>query len=358
MKKTYFTVGPSQLYPTVEEYTQEALQNDIFSLNHRSKEFEQLYQSAVEGLKTLLDIPQDYSLFFVSSGTEAMERIIQNTVDTNSFHIVTGTFGDRFYQTAKELGKQPDHYVYDPQKIFSANDISVHENAELIAFTHNDTSTGMQIPVSEIYTIAEKNPDALIAVDAVSSLPYMDIDYSKVDCVFFSVQKGFGMPAGLGVLIVSPRALKKSQLLVDEGVSTGSYHSFASLASYAKKYQTPDTPNVFAIYLLSRVVQDMLTQGIYTMRKDTDTKADMLYSFATASQRFAPYIQDSAHQSKTTLILTVANGNHDVLQKTEEQGFIVGSGYGEHKDEHIRIANFPSHTQESIAGLIECLKSV
>jgi phosphoserine aminotransferase len=346
------------VYPTVASHTKRALEDDIFSLNHRGSQFEKLYESVTTQLKQLLTIPEEYSIFFLSSGTEAMERIVQNTVEKNSFHIVTGTFGDRFYKTAQELGKNAVAHVFDPLKVFSAKDISVPKDAQMIAFTHNDTSTGMQIPASEMYAIAEQNPEALIAIDAVSSMPYMDVDYSKVDCVFFSVQKGFGMPAGLGILIVSPRAIARSKHLQANGISTGSYHSFDSLLKYAEKNQTPDTPNVFGIYLLSKVLIDFHGIGIRNIRNQTEQKAQMLYDYFESSATFTPLVKDTDHRSRTTLVIEVAGGSSGLIKYLHKNGYIVGSGYGEHKNDHIRIANFPAHTIANIEGLIELLKSV
>ena len=69
------------------------------------------------------------------------------------------------------------------------------------------------IPAENIHKVAKQYPDKLIAVDAVSSAPYGDLDYRLLDIVFFSVQKLFGLPAGLGILIVSPRAIEKSEQL-------------------------------------------------------------------------------------------------------------------------------------------------
>jgi len=358
MKNIYFTVGPSQIYPTIKDHTFRALKKDIFSLNHRSKQFEELYQSIDTRLKELLSIPSDYSIFLLSSGTEAMERVIQNTVEGKSFHIVTGTFGDRFYKTSQELGKSAQAHVYDPLTLFKAKDITIPSDAELIALTHNDTSTGMQIPAKEIYEIQAKNPHALIALDAVSSMPYMDIMYDKVDCVFFSVQKGFGMPAGLGILIVSPRAMKKAKQLQEKGVSIGSYHSFLSLEKSTSKFQTPDTPNVFGIYLLANVLQDFLGKGIDVIRKETEIKAKMLYDFFESSDIFTPLIQDTAHQSKTTIVAQVKGGSTKLTKMLEKKGYRIGSGYGERKDQDIRIANFPAHRIEDIKGLIRCIEEL
>lgn len=357
MKSTYFTVGPSQIYPTVPEYARQALESDIFSLNHRGAQFQDIYASISRKLKELLSIPEEYAVFFLSSGTEAMERIIENTVEKNSFHIVTGTFGDRFFQTAKEVGRNASQYVVDIEKGFDEHCISVPKDAELIAVTQNDTSTGMQIPMEAVYKIGEQNPNALIAVDTVSSMPYVDIDYSRVDAVFFSVQKGFGMPAGLGVLILSPRAMKKADELHQKGVTLGSYHNFLNLKKYAQKQQTPDTPNVFAIYLLDCVLGDFLQDGIQAIREQTEEKAKLLYDFFAATETFKPLVKDKVYQSQTTLVISVEGGSEQLQKDLKAKGIIVGSGYGEHKNDHIRIANFPAHSRENVELLIEAIQT-
>lgn len=287
-----------------------------------------------------------------------MERVIQNTVEKNSYHIVTGTFGDRFYHTAEELGKSAEMHVFSPQDGFSADDVSVPLRAELIGFTHNDTSTGMQIPMEDIYAVGAKNPNALIAIDTVSSMPAVAIDYTKVDAVFFSVQKGFGLPAGLGVLILSPRALEKSKALSEQGVIIGSYHNFLQLKKYAVKYQTPDTPNVLGIYLLDKVLTDFLDVGIQTIRKQTEEKAQLLYDFFASDGRFTPVVADKNLQSLTTLVVAVQGGSQDMVGKLKKQNIVIGAGYGEFKNDHLRVANFPAHSIDDVHRLISALQNV
>ena len=96
--------------------------------------------------------------------------------------------------------------------------LEVPSSTEVIAVTHNETSTGVSLPLDFIYSFKTKHPDALLVVDAVSSLPYPDFDYSKLDSVFFSVQKGFGLPAGLGVWMVNDRCLAKAEQLSQKEV--------------------------------------------------------------------------------------------------------------------------------------------
>lgn len=358
MSNIYFTVGPSQAYPTINKHIKSAIDEEVLSMSHRGSQFMDIYQSVEDQLKKLLSIPSDYSIYFLSSGTEGMERVIQNTVEKKSYHIVTGTFGDRFYKASTELGKSASAHVFNPTDGFSAADVSVPTDAELIAFTHNDTSTGMQIPMDEIYAVGEQNSDALIAIDTVSSMPAVDIDYSKVDAVFFSVQKGFGLPAGLGVLIVSPRAVNKSIKLAKNGVVIGSYHNFLQLKKYAEKLQTPDTPNVLGIYLLNKILSDLLKTGIKQIRRETKEKAEMLYHFFEESKEFSPVVKEKAIRSETTLVIEVLGGSSELIKKLKTQGIIIGSGYGENKNKHIRIANFPAHSKDDINRLLSALKNV
>ena len=95
MKNVYFTVGPSQLYPTVKKHITAALKEDIPSLNHRGKEFKALYAQTDRALRKLLNIPQTHHIFFLASGHEGMERVLMNTVYKNSFHLVSGAFSEK-----------------------------------------------------------------------------------------------------------------------------------------------------------------------------------------------------------------------------------------------------------------------
>ena len=103
----------------------------------------------------------------------------------------------------------------------------------------NETSTGVWTDAETIKEIRKNAPDAHIVIDVVSALPYAAIPWNDVDAVFFSVQKGFGMPAGLGVLMVNERCVHTAKTLEANNVSTGSYHSFASLQKYAEKHSSP-----------------------------------------------------------------------------------------------------------------------
>ena len=400
MKQTYFTVGPSQLFPTVQHHLAEAIEQQIGSISHRSGKFEEIFSSTVTNLKKLLSIPENYSIFFLSSGTEAMERTIENVVEKHSLHFVNGAFSQRFFDTAIELGKQAkkievplgEGFKLGEQKeregwqggkaadgaqprlnrgstdgkepltgprakSLERQDPNISKTTELLCFTHNETSTGVMLPATHIASIKKQYPDKLVAIDTVSSAPYGAIDYKHVDIVFFSVQKLFGLPAGLGVMVVSPQALEKAAYLQKKGVNIGTYHNFPTLKKWADKHQTPETPSVLHIFLLNKILEDMLKIGIGQIRKDTEEKAKLLYDFFEKYPRWKPFVKDGAFRSPTVIVANVGTDQKELKTYLKEHGMIVGDGYGPAKDTQIRIANFPALSKTNIETLITMLKN-
>jgi phosphoserine aminotransferase len=352
--KINFTPGPSQLYFTVEDHIRTAFKEGVPSLSHRSKKFESFYSDAVDGLRELLNLPASYQIYFTGSATEIWERLIQNLVEEKSFHLVNGSFSKRFFEIAQLVGKRPVKIEVSNGNGF-ADDISIPEDTELIAVTHNETSTGVSLPLDYIYNLRSKNTNALIAVDAVSSLPFPDFDYTQLDSVFFSVQKGFGLPAGLGVWMANEKCLAKADTLLTKGISIGSYHALPSLKSHAIKNQTPETPNVLAVYVLSKVVADMIRRGVTTIRRETEYKSTLLYQTLDAHQDINPFVTDKSFQSKTVIVANTGEHTEALTRKLLEKGMQPGDGYGTAKKTQLRFANFPTHSKEQFELLVDTL---
>ena len=72
-KKIFFTPGPSALYFTVEEHLKQAMRDQVMEINHRSSQAEGYFRTAVDNLKSLMSIPEDYSIFFLSSATATLK---------------------------------------------------------------------------------------------------------------------------------------------------------------------------------------------------------------------------------------------------------------------------------------------
>ena len=351
--KVFFTPGPSELYPTVPQHMQAAMAQKIGSISHRSQQFKDIYSHAEKGLRTLLQLPDHYEILFVASANEVWERAIQNTVTQESFHLVNGSFSKRFAEIARELGRQVTKHEVPFGQGFPVEEIQVPATAELVALVQNETSSGAAMPVAAINQFREKaSPEALIFVDAVSSMPHPAFDYSRIDSAYFSVQKCFGLPAGLGVWLVNDRCIAKAQALQAKGLSIGSYHSIPSLLEKARAHQNPETPNVLNIYLLGKVVEEMNKKGVDVIREETDAKARHIYAYLARSQNFEIAVQEEAHRSATTIIANTKVPASQVIKALAPFDMAIGSGYGNYKESQIRIANFPAHSVSQVQALV------
>ena len=357
--KVYFTPGPSELYPTVTQHMQAAMANKIGSISHRSQQFKDIYAHAENGLRQLLQLPSNWEILFLASANEIWERAIQNCVAEESFHLVNGSFSKRFFQISEELGRKATKHEVPFGQGFQADEIEVPASAELIALVQNETSSGASLPVAEINKFrAKAGKDALIFVDAVSSMPHPQFDYNQVDSVYFSVQKCFGLPAGLGVWLLNERCIAKAEALQAKGLSIGSYHSIPSLLSKAKAHQNPETPNVLNIYLLGHVAEEMNKKGVETIREETETKARLIYDFLAASQNFDIAVQEPNHRSATTIIANTKVPASEIIKKLAPFDMVIGSGYGNYKESQIRIANFPTHSISQVQALVYKLQEL
>ena len=351
---TNFTPGPSQLYFTVADHARQAFKEGIPSLSHRSKKFEQISKEATDGLRELLKVPDGSHIFFTGSATEIWERIFQNLVYETSFHLVNGSFSKRFHEIGIQLKKKAEKLEVPAGQGFDFS-TAVPREAEVIAVTHNETSTGVSLPLEVIAALKQKNPDALLAVDAVSSLPYPVFDLNLVDTLFFSVQKGFGMPAGLGVWIVNEKCIERAQSLAAKNISTGSYHNIETLLAHAMKHQTPETPNVLAIYLLGKVIGDFLRRGIDVIRRETEYKAAILYQALEQHDLLKPFVSDKQFRSRTVIVADCGEHTTNLATFLSSKGLDAGSGYGPAKKTQLRFANFPAHSKEQFELLADSI---
>jgi phosphoserine aminotransferase len=234
--------------------------------------------------------------------------------------------------------------------------VEVPEYAELICCTANETSSGVQMRSAEIHKLKKSNKNKFVAVDMVSSAPYPNLDYSLVDTAFFSVQKAFGMPAGLGVWFANEAMLEKAERMKKHEGIVGTYHSLPSLWENYLKFETPETPNVMAIYVLGKVAEDFNRIGVDVMRKETDKKAKLIYDFASKSDQFDIFVEKESHRSATVAVLNCKELAGQVIARVQEKsGMVIGAGYGKMKETQIRIANFPAVDLEQVETLLNNL---
>lgn len=356
MSAIFLSPGPTKVHDELSKWLETANKENVFSKSHRSKWFEDMYQRVSNNLKILLGIPENYTLAFVSSATEVWERFIQNNVEKSSFHVVNGEFSNRWFEASKKLGRTPSSVEVTIDFAEGFDSITVPNDAEAICLTQSETSVGMWMPQGEILNLAKKYPDKLIAIDVVSGVPAAEIPFEKVDCGYFSIQKGFALPAGLGVVVLSPRAIERAKTLKGKLSTIGTYHSFISLAEHAEKFQTPETPNVLGIYLLGKAIEKYLEIGISKIRSDTFSRANKLIKAIEAKTAYRAMIKEEKYRSPTVVSI-VSAADAEVARKKllEEHQIYVGSCYSEFKAIGLRVANFPVHTEEEHSKVVDAL---
>ena len=196
-----------------------------------------------------------------------------------------------------------------------------------------------------------KKVDSLIALDCVSGIPSLPFNITDVDTFYFSVQKCFGLPSGLGVWIYNDKCLDKHNKLKERKI-TGTYHSLSKLYQMGLKHQTPETPNVLGIYLFSKVIKDMMNIGIENIVRDTNYKSTLLYNTINNHQGLSAYVEDKNIQSKTVIVVDTKNEENYYINELKNKGKIIGKGYGSLTNQ-IRIANFPTHSKEAFESLCD-----
>ncbi len=346
-----FYPGPSRVHDEIPKWTAAAAKQGILSMNHRSTEFMDLSRETVKLLKTKLNIPNDYTIYFTSSATECWEIIAQSLIERKSIHIHNGAFGEKWFDYTRRL--RP-YAVSEPFEInVKLNPIDlIFRDGEVICITQNETSNGTQVENKIIRAVQNKNPNHLIAVDATSSMAGVDLEFVNADVWFASVQKCFGLPAGLAILVCSPKAIRKMHVLNE----LNHYNSLSFMHTMMEKWQTSCTPNVLGIYFLNCAMKKASPISAVDKRLTRQQKAWNV--FFKKSKTLSVVSSNPAIQSKTVIAV---KGDPTLIERVKgeakKKGLLLGEGYGKMKSETFRIANFPALKEGEIKKLMGFLRA-
>jgi phosphoserine aminotransferase len=346
-----FYPGPSRVHDKIPKYVEDACEKGLLSLNHRSDEFMGLCEGTVSLLKKKLNIPERYTILFTSSATECWEILAQSLIKKESLHIYNGGFGEKWFDYTRRIRPGTKALQFDCEQEINLKNIKP-SRSELVCITQNETSNGTQVSDELIVSIQKKYPNALIAVDATSSMAGISLNFKHADIWFASVQKCFGLPAGLAVMVCSPKAIERIMSVKEND----HYNSLVFMIEMMNKWQTSYTPNVLGIYLLMRVLKD--SKSISSVHKKIETRAKEWQFFFKEGNNLKLYIKNQKVLSHTVITIT---GNPELLTevktKAKKKGFLLGEGYGKLKSETFRIANFPALKKNEIKRLQDFLSS-
>ena len=344
-----FYPGPSRVNDNIPKYVKDAYRKGVLSMNHRSPEFIELSKKTISLLKNRLNIPGDYTVFFTGSATECWEIIAQSLITKKSTHIYNGAFGEKWLDYTKRLKPSSQGYKFNLDQLPDPKKINF-KTSEVICLTQNETSNGTQLTNEIISLIKKNNPTALIAVDATSSMAGIALEFKSADIWFASVQKCFGLPAGLGIMICSPAVIARAKKIGE----AKHYNSLTFINDMMQKWQTPFTPNVLGIYLLKCVLKKMKNITMVDDKVRKRQKEWLRFFNSSTNIRLLP-----KNQNVLSSTVIAVKGKPNLIQKIKKKakisGLILGEGYGELKVTTFRIANFPSLKRAEITKLMSFL---
>ncbi len=325
-------------------------------LPHRSKEFEAIFQRASEKAGKVF-LTSNRVFLSASSGTGLQEAAIRNLVDEKVLCCVNGAFADRWYEVAVSNGKQAEKLEFawdepvDPER--AAAEVK-SGGFEAITIVHNETSTGLENPVREVAeAVRAAAPDALILVDAVSSLSgaRIETDAWGLDMVLTSSQKALALPPGLSLAAVSERGLEKARSVKNRGW----YFDLLRLEKHRDKDSTPATPAMSLIYALDLQLDRILAEGLENRFTRHAIMAAKVHAWAEANglSMYAP----EGFRSKTVTAIRNERGIEisDLNRFLLGRGMRLANGYGALKNITFRIAHMgetqPAHLDELFAAM-------
>ncbi|MCH2047947.1 MAG: alanine--glyoxylate aminotransferase family protein [Trichodesmium sp. ALOHA_ZT_67] len=236
-------------------------------IGHRSGDFSKIMAEVTENLKWLHQTKNDI-LILASSGTGAMEAGIINFLSPGDRVLCgcNGKFGDRWAEVATAYGLQVEKITAEWGKALETEKFRQHLEADkdkqikAVILTHSETSTGVLNDLETINGYVKAHGEALIIVDAVTSLGAVSIpvDELGLDVVASGSQKGYMIPPGLAFVAVGPKAWTayETAKLPRYYLDLGKYRKDAA------KNTTPFTPPVNLFFALQATLRIMQAEGL------------------------------------------------------------------------------------------------
>jgi phosphoserine aminotransferase len=346
-----FYPGPSRVHDEIPKYVKDAFTQGIMSINHRSDDFISMSEKTIKLLKQKLNIPRNYTVFFTSSATECWEIIAQSVVTDKSYHLYNGSFGQKWFDYTKRIHPLAEPLPFDVNEKLDPKKLIFDLKEGIICVTQNETSNGTQVSNAIIRAIKKNNPSYLLAIDATSSMAGIELDFKSADIWLASVQKCFGLPAGLGLMVCSPQAIERVKTINEKS----HYNSLTFMTEMMDKWQTPFTPNVLGIYLLMCVLENM--EAIKATHDLIEERYNKWINFLKTRKNIRHFVNEEAVQSYTVIPVTADEQTIAAIKKSaKKEGILLGEGYGNYKPVTFRIANFPALKEKEIKTLMKFLE--
>jgi phosphoserine aminotransferase len=345
-----FGSGPSKVRP--EQLQALAAAGDLFGTSHRQAPVKNLVGRVRDGVRQLFSLPDGYEVILGNGGSTAFwDAAAFGLIDKRSLHLTYGEFSAKF---ASAVAANP--FVGDPIIVKadpgSAPQPQSDPSVDVVAWAHNETSTGVALPVQR------PAGDALVVIDATSAAGGLPVDIADTDVYYFAPQKNFASDGGLWLAIASPAALARVEAIAESGRWVPDFLSLPIAIDNSLKNQTYNTPAIGTLVMLAEQLDWLLGNGgLDWAVKRTADSSQRLYSWAEAASYTTPFVSDPALRSQ---VVGTVDFSDDVdaaavAKQLRANGIVDTEPYRKLGRNQLRVAMFPAVDPDDVSALTACV---
>jgi len=348
-----FGCGPSKVRPEALR----ALADDgaaVMGTSHRQAPVKNLVKEIREGLTQLFDLPDGYEVVLGNGGTTAFwDAALVGLIRDRAAFGTYGEFSAKFAAVTAGAPFLADPVVLDAEPGSSPTPIA-DPSCDVIAWAHNETSTGVMLPVRRPAGLG----DALMLIDATSGAGGLPVDAAEFDVYYFAPQKSFAADGGLWLALLSPAAQDRVAELAGGDRWIPPFLSLATALDNSTKDQTYNTPALATLLLLADQVEWMLGHGAlaWCVGRTTDSSS-RLYGWAQASPYATPFVADSARRSLVVGTIDFADEVDAAMlaRVLRVNGIVDVEPYRKLGRNQLRVGMFPAIEPDDVAALTGCI---
>ena len=350
-----FGCGPSKVRPAQLEAI--ARGADVIGTSHRQPAVKNLVGEVREGLAALFDLPDGYEVVLSLGGATAFwDAATFGVIKQRSAHLTFGEFSSKFAKAAAKAPwlDEPRLVQADPGSAPSPAEFNGldSEDADVVAWAHNETSTGAMVPVTRPDT------DALVLIDATSGAGGLPVSMQDADIYYFSPQKCFASDGGLWLAAMSPAALDRIAEVKASDRFIPAFLDLQTAVDNSRKNQTYNTPAVATLLMLAEQVSWMNANGgLDGMVERTSANAQALYGWADAHELAAPFVQDPAQRSLVvgTIDFDARVDAAELAKALRANGILDTEPYRKLGRNQLRIGMFPAIESQDVRTLTQAI---
>ena len=349
-----FGSGPSKIRPEATEALA-AMAPRYLGTSHRRDAVRGQVSRLRAGLGDLFALGDDWEILLANGGTTSFwDAAVLGLIESRSQHLVFGEFSAKF---AAAVAAAP--FLERPEIIESEPGThpwpKAQDGIDTYALTHNETSTGVRMPLER------PAEEGLVLVDATSAAGALRWQPSEVDVYEFAPQKVLSSEGGLWLAACSPAAIERIGHVARSGRWIPPSLDLSIALQSSRKDQTYNTPALATIFLAAEQVDWLLAHGgLEWSARRCELSSATLYAWADRSELATPFVADPAMRSPVVCTIDFAE-RVDALELAailRANGVVDVEPYRKLGRNQLRVATFPSIEPEDVSALCACLDFV